>query len=144
MLLVFQTACFLLLTLAAFAQSDRGTITGTVLDPAAAVIPGAKVTAKNAETGARYETVSTSTGNYTLSQLPAGSYDLGIEVTGFNQFLQKGIRVFVGGTERIDVTLQIGGTAESVTVRADASLLKTENAEQSTTIGVEKLDELPL
>src|SRR5437762_6189434 len=95
---VLATVCLLVLTCAAFAQSDRGTMTGTVLDPAAAVIPGAKVTAKNAETGARYETVSTSTGNYTLSQLPAGSYDLGIEVTGFNQFLQKGIRVFVGGT----------------------------------------------
>jgi Carboxypeptidase regulatory-like domain/TonB dependent receptor len=144
MCFLLRTTGFLLFTLAAFAQSDRGTITGTVTDPVNAVIPSATVTAKNTETGAQYATVSTSTGNYTLSQLPAGVYDLGVEVAGFNKFVRQGIRVFVGGTERVDVTLQVGGTTESVTVTADASLLKTENAEQSTTIGVEKLNELPL
>lgn len=139
-----RAGVLLFASLAALAQSDRGTITGTVLDPAVAVIPNANVTARNIETGAVYASVSTSTGNYTLEQLPAGSYELTVEAQGFNKFIQRGIRVFVGGTERIDVTLQVGGATESVTVQADASLLKTETAEQSTTIGVEKLDELPL
>ena len=136
-------SCFLLV-LVAFAQSDRGTITGDVTDPGGAVVPHSKVVARNTETGAEYDTVTTSTGNYTLSQLPAGNYDLSVEMAGFNKFVQQGIRVFVARTERVDVTLKIGVTTESVTVSADASLLKTENAEQSTTIGVEKLDELPL
>jgi len=51
-----------------FAQTDRGTITGTVADSTNAVIPGANVTATNTETTAKYETVSTETGNYTLTQ----------------------------------------------------------------------------
>ncbi len=88
--------------------------------------------------------MTTSTGNYTLSQLPAGIYDISVETAGFNKFVQQGIRVFVARTERVDATLKVGGTTESVTVTADASLLKTENAEQSITIGKEKLDELPL
>ena len=58
----------------AFAQSDRGTLTGTVADPTSAVIPGASVSAVNAETGTKYETISTETGNYTLTQVPPGNY----------------------------------------------------------------------
>src|SRR5262249_52269395 len=129
-----RPACFLVPILAALAQSDRRTITGTILDPVAAVVPGAKITATNADTAAQYATVSTSTDTYPPSQLPAGTYELSAQALGFNRFVQQGIRVFVGGTERVDVTLQVGGATESVTVSADASLLKTETAEQSTSI----------
>jgi hypothetical protein len=52
-----------------FAQSDRGTITGTISDATSAVIPGAAIMAINGETGAKYETISTETGNYTLTQM---------------------------------------------------------------------------
>src|SRR5436309_2985114 len=54
------------------AQTDRGTITGTVADPAGAVIPGAKIRAISVETGGVYDTLTTGTGNYTLPSLPAG------------------------------------------------------------------------
>src|SRR5258706_8870923 len=83
----------LLVSLAALAQSDRGTITGTISDPANAIIPGAKVSAKNVETGAAYETVTTGTGNYTLPSLPVGSYDLTVEASGFGRYLQQGITI---------------------------------------------------
>ena len=134
----------LFFTMAAFAQSDRGTITGTVQDPAGGVIPTAAVVARHAETGSQYQTTTTSTGNYTLPQLPLGSYDVTVEAPGFEKFVQQGIRIFAAQTERIDITLRVGANTESVTVSADASLLKTENAEQSTTIAIEKLDALPL
>ena len=55
--------CLFLVSIAAFAQSDRGTMTGAVLDTSGAVIPGVSIAATNVETGARYETVSTETGN---------------------------------------------------------------------------------
>src|SRR4026208_1578051 len=58
--------CVFLMAAAAFAQSDRGTVTGTVADQTSAVIPGARIVATNAETSARFETRSTETGNYTL------------------------------------------------------------------------------
>src|SRR5262245_31238414 len=106
----------LLLATAAFAQSDRGTLTGTVTDPANAVVPAAKVTARHADTGGLFETVTTPTGNYTLASLPIGLYDLTVESPGFSKKIQTGVRVQVAQTTRIDVTLQVGTATESVTV----------------------------
>ena len=71
--IVLLLACALA---AAFAQSDRGSITGGIADPTGAVIAGAKVEAKNASTGATYEVGSSSTGNYVLPELRTGTYEL--------------------------------------------------------------------
>lgn len=128
----------------AFAQSDRGTLTGTVTDQADAVIAAAKASVVNSETGASYDTLSTSTGNFTLASLPVGLYNLTVEVPGFRKFIQNGIRVDVAQTVRVDVKMQVGATSESVTITADAALLKTESAEQSFTISNERIDQLPL
>lgn len=128
----------------AFGQADRGTLTGTVTDPQGAILPVAKLTVRNTQTGATYDTVTTSTGNYSLAQLPAGSYELSIEAPGFKKYVQQGIAVGVAQTSRIDVTMQIGTANESVTVTADAPLLKTESAEQSYNIATEQINALPL
>src|SRR5262245_31303840 len=106
----------LLLVAAAFSQSDRGTLTGTVTDPANAVVPAAKLTARNVETGGVFETVTTPTGNYTLTSLPIGTYDLTAESPGFSKKTQTGIRIQVAQTTRMDVSLQVGTATESVTV----------------------------
>src|SRR5687768_14233 len=123
-----------LYALVCVAQSDRGVITGTIADPAGALIPGAKVTAENPGTGVQFNTVSTSTGNYTIPSVPAGVYNITIEHSGFRKYIQTGVTVQVAQSARVDIVLQIGATTESVTVSADAALLKTESAEQSTTI----------
>lgn len=136
--------CCLVLTLAAFAQSDRGTITGTVSDPTSAVVQNATVVAQNSGTGAQYQTTTTATGNYTLPSLPAGVYNVSVEVPGFKKFTQQGITVQVAQTARIDLVLQVGGASESVIVNADAPLLKTESADQSMTISRDNLNALPL
>jgi hypothetical protein len=110
--------CLLVIAGAAFAQSDRGTITGTVADPAGAV----------------YQTVSSSTGNYTFGQLPAGKYQMSCSVPGFKQFSQTGITVLVAQTLRVNITLEVGEISETVTVSADAPLLRTESGELSTNV----------
>src|SRR3954451_20673288 len=110
---------------AVFAQSDRGTITGTVLDASGASVPAA-ITITNAATGVEYSSVATNTGNYTVPQLPAGRYNLTATAPGFSQYTQEGITVQVAQTARVDVVLKVGGVTESVTVTADAMLLKTE------------------
>ena len=138
------TFCLLLFTAAVFAQSDRGTITGSVLDPAAAVVPGAKVSAKNLDNGATFETTTTDTGNFTLPSLPAGKYELNVEAAGFKRATRENLEVAVAQTLRIDTTLQVGASTESVTVTADAPLLKTENGEQSMNIKGDKVNNLPL
>src|SRR5215469_16301931 len=80
-------SCFtVLLANLAFGQGDRGTITGTVMDPTGAVIAGARVTAQNVETHNVLETVTTATGNYTLPQVPVGAWDVVVAAAGFKQF----------------------------------------------------------
>jgi hypothetical protein len=127
-----------------FGQTDRGTITGTITDPGGAVVPGATVTATNKGTNASVQSITTSTGNYTLPSLASGVYDLTIEAKGFSKYIQEGIDVQVAQTARIDITLKIGAATESVTIQADAPLLKTESAEQSETLTGEKVNDLPL
>jgi hypothetical protein len=133
-----------LFCVAAFAQSDRGTITGTIVDPAGAVVAGAKVEARNVETGSPYEVASTGTGNYTLSQLPAGTYEVAITVPGFKKSVRQNIVVQVAGTLRVDITLEVGSAAESVTVTETAALLKTESGELSHNMTTEKVDNMPV
>ena len=83
MRLVSAAPCCLLLAMALFAQNDRGTLTGTVQDPANAMVPNATVIATNTESGAEFRTVTTGTGNYTIPALPAGIYKLSVEAAGF-------------------------------------------------------------
>src|SRR5439155_11305295 len=125
-----------------FGQTERGTITGTVSDPTGAVIPGANVVAVNTETAARYETISTETGNYTLAQLPSGVYQLAVELPGFKKYVRQGLTVQAAQIIRIDTSLEVGSNAEEVTVEADAPLLKTESGELSHVITTQRIDSL--
>ncbi len=136
--------CGLLFAASAFAQGDRGTITGTVSDPAGAVVANAALQAKHVETGSLYEAASTTTGNYTLSQLPAGTYELSITVPGFKKYTRSGLTVQVAETLRIDVSLEVGNATESVTVTEAATLLKTESGELSHNVPTETVDALPI
>jgi hypothetical protein len=137
-------ACLLLFSVATFGQSDRGTITGTVSDPAGAIVASAKVEARNVATGAVYDVASTETGNFTLSQLPAGNYEMTVTVAGFKRFIRQNIVVSVASTSRIDVALEVGSAAESVTVTDAAPLLKTESGELSHNMTTDRVNNLPV
>ncbi|HEY6340165.1 MAG TPA: carboxypeptidase-like regulatory domain-containing protein [Bryobacteraceae bacterium] len=137
-------ACLCVLVCTAFAQSDRGTITGTVSDPAGAVVAGAPIEAKQLETGAVYQAASSTTGNYTLSQLPTGTYELTVTVSGFKKSVRQNLFLPVAQTLRIDVTLEVGTNTESVTVTTSSPLLKTESGELSHNVGTESMDNLPV
>ncbi|HEY7387821.1 MAG TPA: TonB-dependent receptor [Bryobacteraceae bacterium] len=129
---------------ALFAQSDRGSITGTVSDPAGAVVASAAIEARNTGTGAVYQVATSATGNYTIAELPAGTYELSVAAPGFKKFLRPGLIIQAAQTIRVDATLDIGSAAESVTVLAEAPLLKTESGELSQTIASQTMDALPL
>lgn len=132
------------LAAALFAQADRGTITGTVSDPAAAVVPGATVTAKELSTAAQYETRTTPTGNFTLGALAAGKYEVSVTAPGFSRYVDPGVLVQVAQTVRLDMILTVGSSTESITVTSAAPMLETEGAEQSHTVTREMFDSLPL
>src|SRR5262245_57811752 len=136
--------CLLCLATATSAQSDRGTVTGAVNDPAGAVVARADVIVRNVATGTEYKTVSTDTGNYTISSLPAGVYELRIEASGFKKFVQQGIQVQLLQTTRVNATLEVGAPSDTVTVTATAPLLQTESGEQSTNISGQLFNAMPL
>src|SRR5215471_19158093 len=129
--LVLTVLCLLASVLTGFAQTDRGTITGSVSDTTGAVIPGVSIEAKNVSTGAVYQAGSSETGNFTLAQLPAGTYELSASLPGFKKFVRSGVMVSVATVLRIDITLSVGAADESVTVEEASPLLKTESGEVS-------------
>src|SRR5262245_13291696 len=136
--------CLLLPVMAAFAQSDRGTITGTVADASGAVIPGATIEAKNLGSGTVYTGGSSETGNYTLPQLPVGTYEVTVTLPGFKKFVRPTIVVGVAQIVRVDAALEVGANTESVTVEAAAPLLKTESGEVSHNFNSDALGNLPM
>jgi hypothetical protein len=144
MRLLTLSVCLTVLSMAAFGQSDRGTITGTISDPGGAIVPGAPIQATNVQTGAVYKAASSATGNYTLPELPTGTYELALTVTGFKNFRRTNILVPAGQTVRIDVNLEVGSVSESVIVSDAAPLLKTESGELSHNVSVQTMDALPV
>src|SRR5579884_691752 len=140
----YLTTLFVVSALAAFAESDRGTITGTISDPAGAVVASAAVQARNTDTGAVYPVESSATGNYTIPQLPSGTYEVDVTVSGFKKFVRTGLIVQAAQTIRVDATLEVGNASESVTVSEEAPLLKTESGELSNTVATQTMDTLPL
>jgi hypothetical protein len=137
------SVCVVVFAWSALAQ-DRGTITGTITDPAGAVVANSPIGARNLQTGVVYPVVSTTTGNYTIAQLPVGQYEVTVTVPGFKKYTRSGITVAAATVVRIDIALEVGQATESVTVQADASLLKTETADLAHNINVEALDNLPI
>jgi hypothetical protein len=127
-----------------FSQNNRGTITGTVTDPSGDAIANATVDARDVDSGATYPVSTSATGNYTISELPEGPYEVTITAPGFKKFVRAGLAVTVAQTLRIDAVLEVGSTSESVTVTAESPLLKTETAELSENVPMERLDNLPL
>jgi hypothetical protein len=141
---VFAAACLVLCAMLAFAQGDRGTITGTVIDPAGAVVANAMIQARNTATGTVYQAATTETGNYTFAELPFGTYEVSVSVPGFKKFIRQNLTVQVAQTLRVDITLEVGAASEAVTVSAEASMLKTESGDVSTNVNSESLNQLPI
>jgi hypothetical protein len=132
------------LSVAGYAQSDRGSITGVIADPAGAVVANAVVDVRNVETGAIYHAASTSTGNYSINELPTGTYELTVTVPGFKKYVRQNLALLVQQTLRIDVALEVGSAAESITVSEATSLLKTESGELSHNVTANRMDDLPI
>ncbi len=142
--LVRSVVLVLLASALAMAQNDRGSVTGTVTDPASATVPGAKLVLTNIATGVSSNAQTTPTGNYTFTSIPVGNYNLTVQATGFKTEIQHDIAVQLDQTARLDIKLSVGSATESVTVEANAEILKTENAEVNTVVTGNKLNELPI
>jgi len=127
------------------AQSDRGTITGTVTDPNGGLVAGAKITATNLSTGEVREATTSEEGNYTLPELAAAPYRLSVEAAGFKTAAIDDIKVAVQVSRRADFTLEIGAVGDVVTVTAENTpSIQTDTPVRQTNINERQVRELPL
>lgn len=124
-------ALALLLSIPAAAQSDRGTLTGTIQDASGAVIPGAKVTLQNTQTGVSFSAPTNAAGGYTVPQLQPGVYNVRAEKDGFRPASVNGVNLNASATVGVDATLEVGAAAQAIEVSANAVALATENAKTS-------------
>src|SRR2546427_301694 len=124
----FLTAIFALIALGTclgFAQLPTGTILGVVKDSSGAVIPGASVTITNIDTSLTRTGASTEDGSYRFPALPVGHYRLEVTKEGFSSLTRTGITLEVGQDARIELILEVGSQGKTVTVAAEAPLVKT-------------------
>jgi len=126
------------------AQSDTALLFGVVKDPSGATVPGAKVHLRNEDTGATRELIGDDKGLFYFTLLPPGNYEFSVEASGFKLYRENHIRIQVAQVGRINVTMEIGTTAESMEVQGNLSGMNSENAAEGTVVTSEKLPSLPL
>jgi hypothetical protein len=125
-------------------QLVSASLAGTVFDHSGAAIPGATVTLSSVDRGFSQNFKTDSGGRYVFTLLQPGRYSLKVEQTGFQTYLQSGIIVAVGESARQDVTLEIGGVKEVLTVTSNVSPLQTSDANVSAEVNQKQVVELPL
>lgn len=127
------------------AQSDRGSITGTVTDPTGAVVNGAKVTATSIDTGQVREATTSESGSYTLPELRAGLWRVNVEAQGFKTASADQYKVAVQVTHSLDFTLEVGAVADVVTVTGDTNAaIQSDTPVRQTNVNERQVRELPL
>jgi hypothetical protein len=137
-------AISILMTGLVLAQSERGTIRGTVTDSTGSVMPGVTVKAVNVDTGIETSTVTNDSGVYSVPQLKPGDYRVEGERSGFKKLIRQNVRVAVSGTVGLDLQMEVGEVTQEVSVTAAAPQLKSETSEVSTAINPKAFLDLPL
>jgi hypothetical protein len=142
--LVFASVALLSLATAAYAQ-DQARITGTVRDPASAVIPGATITVRNERTGEVRSATATPEGAFFVTNLKASSYTISISASSFGKTQFTNVELVVGQALNLDVELKPIGATETVTiVGSDAVDLDTSSARMGANVNQQEVHGLPL
>lgn len=128
----------------AAAQVLYGSLTGTVHDGGGAVVPAAKVIARNTGTAQETTAQTNEVGSYTFSNLLPGTYDLIISAQGFRPVTKQGLPITVNVVRREDATLEVGQVTESILVEAGQVSLQTDKADLHTELGAKEVINLPL
>ena len=135
-----------LLTWPLLSQSDASSadLLGTVRDRTQAVLPGVDVTATNVETAVTRASVTDGRGDYRLSLLPPGTYEVRAELPGFTTKIVRGIRLTVGQYAGLDIVLEVTAAETEIVVKGDAEIVERQKTVQSSTIEEMQIDNLPI
>ncbi|MGD0125742.1 MAG: carboxypeptidase regulatory-like domain-containing protein [Terriglobia bacterium] len=126
------------------AQTGNASITGSVMDPTGALVPGASIAVVNTQTGQKAETTTVDNGTYVMPQLPVGVYSLTVSHPGFKSQTQSGIVLTADQVATVNITLTVGSETQSVQVTANAEMLQTSTAALGQAVNQNSIVELPL
>lgn len=135
--------CCLPLTLANAQSAASAQISGTVVDPQGAVVPGAKVTATNSATGVQRSVNTTSTGNYTIPNLAPGTYSVKVEAKGFASGGTENLQLKLGDQRDLGFKLAVAGSSQTVEVTTEAPLIETTKTDVSSSVTSLDMERLP-
>ncbi|HEX8090464.1 MAG TPA: carboxypeptidase regulatory-like domain-containing protein, partial [Blastocatellia bacterium] len=124
-------------------QATAGSIEGGVTDVTGAVVPDAKVTAANLQTGLRREVMTNTEGLYRLLSLPVGDYDVTIEKQGFATLKRAAVKVQVGQKVTLDVQVGAAGASETVNITSEAPIVETTRTQVSSIVNDRAVANLP-
>ena len=141
---VFCLCVLALLPAGIWAQGGSTLINGSVKDASGATAPNAVLKLKEVGTGTTFTAKTGTDGLYSFQQLGTGSYELRVTLAGFRDYVRKGIKLNIDDKVRVDVTLEVGSSQQTVEVEANASQLNFENAEVKGGISPDTVGELPL
>ncbi len=125
-------------------QADRAVIQGTVVDSTGALLPGVEIVATNVQTGVVTRGLTNDVGNYSLINLPIGTYQVAFALPGFKTSERTDFTVTTGQRARLDVTLEVGELTETITISATSALIASDSPLVSTTMQSEVITDLPL
>jgi hypothetical protein len=125
------------------AQQTSGNVTGRVLDAQQAAVPGVSVSAKHKATGFSRESTTDAEGVYRLTSLPVGTYEVKVELTGF-QAITRDIDVTVGANLDVNFDLKMQGLAEAVQVTGETPLIETSTSAVGGVVDTKRIESLPL
>jgi Carboxypeptidase regulatory-like domain/TonB dependent receptor len=131
-----------ILPCALFSQTAQ--LSGLIKDPQSGAVPNASVEVRNEETGGISRTTSNADGIYVVPALNPGKYDLTAQAAGFKTLTRDGIVLEVAQRARLDITLEVGAVADTVTVSGDASMTNTADASVSTVVDRQFVENIPL
>jgi outer membrane receptor protein involved in Fe transport len=137
-------AAVMLCALTAAAQTNKGGISGTVMDQNGAAIPGATVTITNRGTGQKQTLTTSDSGAFSATSLDPVTYSITVEAQGFKTATVESLKVDTAATATANVIMEAGAVGEQVTVVADAPLLNTESGTATSTITERQLQDVPL
>ena len=120
-----------------------GSLVGTVTDSSGAAVPGVAVKITEIATDQTRDLETNSSGGYTISTIPAGTYNMTVSKKGFRTFLTEKIVIQLNTVVRVDATLVVGDVAESVQVMAQAVLLQTDKADVHAEVTSQQIQNIP-
>src|SRR5205823_13198066 len=126
-----------------FGQIIVSSIVGHVVDSSGALVPDAQVLVTNTQTGFSVKAKTGSQGAYSVPGLTAGTYDVTVEMQGFQPYHVKGIAVASAETLRVDATLSINGAQQAVTVEGSAPIMHADTMGISGSVSTNQLADLP-